>query len=51
MKLMRIDNIEERYFYGIEAVKNDWSLSELKHQCHSTIYERLALSTDKEKVY
>ena len=31
-KLMRIDNTEERHFYEIESVKNDWSLSELKHQ-------------------
>ena len=51
LKLMRIDNIEERHFYEIEAVKNDWSLSELKRQCNSALYERLALSTDKEKVY
>ncbi|MDO4344567.1 MAG: PDDEXK nuclease domain-containing protein [Eubacteriales bacterium] len=51
LKLMRIDNIEERHFYEIEAVKNDWSLSELKRQCDSALYERLALSTDKEKVY
>ena len=51
LKLMRIDNIEERHFYVIEDVKNDWSLSELKRQCNSALYERLALSTDKEKVY
>lgn len=51
LKLMRIDNIEERHFYEIEAVKNNWSLSELKRQCDSALYERLALSTDKEKVY
>ena len=25
LKLMRIANIEERHFYEIEAVKNDWS--------------------------
>lgn len=51
LKLMRIDNIDERHFYEIEAVKNDWSLSELKRQCDSALYERLALSTDKEKIY
>ena len=32
LKLMRIDNVEERHFYEIESVKNDWSLSELKRQ-------------------
>lgn len=51
LKLMRIDNIEERHFYEIESVKNDWSLSELKRQYNSSLYERLALSKDKNKVY
>ncbi len=50
LKLMRIENIEERHFYEIEAVKNDWSLSELKRQYNSSLYERLALSSDKESV-
>lgn len=51
LKLMRIENAEERHFYEIESVKNDWSLSELKRQYNSSLYERLALSIDKEKVY
>ena len=50
LKLMRIKNVEERHFYEIEAAKNDWSLSELKRQYDSSLYERLALSSDKEKV-
>lgn len=49
LKLMRIKNVEERHFYEIEAAKNDWSLSELKRQFDSALYERLALSSDKEK--
>lgn len=51
LKLMRIDNVDERHFYEIESVKNNWSLSELKRQYDSALYERLALSTDKEKIY
>lgn len=51
LKLMRINNADERHFYEIEAVKNDWSLSELKRQFNSALYERLALSRDKDKVY
>ena len=51
LKLMRIESIDERHFYEIESVKNDWSLSELKRQYNSSLYERLALSTDKDKVY
>ena len=51
LKLMRINNVDERHFYEIESVKNDWSLSELKRQYDSSLYERLALSTNKNKVY
>lgn len=51
LKLMRISNVEERHFYEIEAAKNDWSLSEMKRQFDSSLYERLALSTDKDNVY
>ena len=51
LKLMRIANIDERHFYEIEAAKNEWSLSELKRQYNSSLYERLALSVDKGKVY
>ena len=51
LKLTRIDNVDERHFYEIESVKNDWSLSELKRQYDSSLYERLALSTNKDKVY
>ena len=32
---------------SIEAVKNDWSLSQLKRQYGSSLYEQLALSTNK----
>lgn len=50
LQLMRIANIDERHFYEIEAAKNDWSLSELKRQFNSSLYERLALSKDKKAV-
>ncbi|MDO5445847.1 MAG: PDDEXK nuclease domain-containing protein [Eubacteriales bacterium] len=51
LMLMRIDDVNERHFYEIESVKNDWSLSELKRQFNSALYQRLLLSTDKEKVF
>ncbi|MCM1269865.1 MAG: PDDEXK nuclease domain-containing protein [Faecalibacterium sp.] len=50
LKLMRIDNIDERHFYEIEAVKNDWGIEELKRQFNSSLYERLSLSSDKQQV-
>lgn len=48
--LMRIENIDVRHFYEIESVKNNWSLRELKRQFNSALYERLALSTEKDRV-
>ncbi len=44
--LMRIDNPDERKFYEIEAVGNNWSLRELQRQFDSALYERLVLSRD-----
>lgn len=50
LKLMRIDEENERKFYEIESIKNNWSLRELQRQYDSALYTRLALSRDKEKV-
>ena len=48
--LMRMEDINARNFYEIEAFENNWSLRELKRQVNSSLYERLVLSKDKEKV-
>lgn len=48
--LLNIGNRDERKFYEIESRQNQWSLSELKRQFNSGIYERLALSRDKKGV-
>lgn len=50
LKLMRIENPDERHFYEIEATENNWSLRELQRQFDSSLYERLALSRDKTGV-
>lgn len=50
LKLMRIENPDERRFYEIEATENNWSLRELQRQFDSSLYERLALSKDKKGV-
>lgn len=47
---MRIEDVDERHFYEIEAVKNDWSLRELERQFDSALYHRILLSTDKDKI-
>ncbi|WP_245224513.1 DUF1016 N-terminal domain-containing protein [Pedobacter ginsenosidimutans] len=44
LKLMRITDVNERNFYEIEAIKNNWSLRELQRQYDSALYTRLALS-------
>ena len=48
--LMRIENQNERSFYEIECAANNWSLTDLKRQYHSSLYERLALSRNKEEI-
>ena len=48
--LTRIENINERNFYEIESIENSWSLRELKRQFDSGLFERLKLSSDKQKV-
>ena len=50
LKLMRIENPDERRFYEIECAANNWSLKELQRQFDSALYERLALSRDKEGI-
>ncbi|MCQ2227552.1 MAG: PDDEXK nuclease domain-containing protein [Bacteroidales bacterium] len=50
LKLMRISNPEERRFYEIEATNNNWSLRELERQFNSSLYERLALSRNREQI-
>ncbi len=48
--LSKIDNSEERKFYEIEAINNNWSVRELQRQFNSALYERLVLSRDKKEI-
>lgn len=48
--MIRIDSEDERRFYEIEAVKNNWSVRELQRQTDSALYARLVLSRNKKKV-
>lgn len=50
IQLIKIQNPQERDFYEIEATQNNWSVRELERQYNSAVYERLALSRDKEGV-
>ncbi len=48
--LMRIENPDERSFYEIECRNQNWSVRQLQRQYNSSLYERLALSRDKDEV-
>ncbi len=48
--LMGIKDGAERDFYEIETTSQGWSLRELKRQFNSGLYERLALSRDKDGI-
>lgn len=48
--LMRIEDDAARRFYEIETVGQQWSVRQLQRQVGSSLYERLALSRNKDKV-
>lgn len=50
VELMRLANPDERAFYELESVRQGWDVRTLKRQVSACLYERLALSTDKDQV-
>jgi predicted nuclease of restriction endonuclease-like (RecB) superfamily len=48
--LLGVKNPDERSFYEIEATAQNWTVRELRRQFDSGLYERLALSRDKEGI-
>ncbi len=48
--LMRIEDPNARSFYEIECQQQDWSVRQLNRQVGSSLYERLALSRNKDAV-
>jgi predicted nuclease of restriction endonuclease-like (RecB) superfamily len=50
IQLLKIDDENERNFYEIEAVQNNWGKRELLRQYNSALYERIALSKNKKAV-
>lgn len=48
--LCGINDKNEREFYEIEPTFNNWTLSELRRQFNTGLYERLALSRNKEEI-
>lgn len=50
LELIKIEENAKRNFYKNEAINSKWSVRELQRQRDSLLYERLTLSTDKEKI-
>lgn len=50
LELIKIEEESKRQFYMNECVNCRWSVRQLQRQKASLLYERLALSQDKEKV-
>jgi predicted nuclease of restriction endonuclease-like (RecB) superfamily len=48
--LMRMKSEKERQFYEVEAAEQQWSVRQLSRQYNSSLYERIALSRDKNEV-
>ena len=48
--LIRIDSEDKRTYYIEESCNNNWSARQLERQINSSLYERLLLSSDKDKV-
>lgn len=50
VELLKIEDALERSFYEQECQKEHWGVRELKRQKNSMLFQRLALSIDKEEV-
>lgn len=48
--LIRLDNQDKIDFYIAETVKNNWTVRQLERQIHSSLWERLLMSNDRENV-
>ena len=48
--LMRIKDDGARNFYEVECAKQNWGVRWLQRQVGSSLYERIALSSDRDKV-
>lgn len=49
LKLMRMEDENERKFYEIESFRNNWSLLELQRQYDTALYARVTLNKNKEE--
>ena len=50
LELLKCDDPMEMQFYKKECINQGWKVRELKRQIKSSLFQRLALSTDKEGI-
>jgi predicted nuclease of restriction endonuclease-like (RecB) superfamily len=48
--LLRVDSQDKIDFYIAESIKNNWTTRQLERQIHSSLWERLLMSNDRESV-
>ncbi|WP_214071895.1 PDDEXK nuclease domain-containing protein [Mucilaginibacter sp. dw_454] len=48
--ILRIGKQDERDFYIAETIKNIWTVRQLERQIHSSLWERLLMSNDRESI-
>lgn len=48
--IIRLDSRDKRDFYIAETIKNNWTVRQLERQIHSSLWERLLISNDKDSV-
>jgi predicted nuclease of restriction endonuclease-like (RecB) superfamily len=50
IELLKVEEPLKRAFYELQAIKNNWTVNLLKRNMSSLLYERIGLSSDKEKM-
>jgi predicted nuclease of restriction endonuclease-like (RecB) superfamily len=48
--IIRLDSQDKRDFYIAEAIKNNWTVRQLERQIHSSLWERLLMSNNRDAV-
>jgi predicted nuclease of restriction endonuclease-like (RecB) superfamily len=48
IELLKVEDSLERAFYEVNAIKNNWTVEELKRNINSLLFQRIGLSKDKE---
>lgn len=48
IELMKVDDNLKRTFYEINAIKNNWTVEELKRNINTLLYERTGMSQNKD---